>query len=120
MAAAIGKPRISDYIERFTDVFRPERGQASETGPGWYTALAIFITVCFYFVLKQKSLGWAMLLIHWSVQRQGAVDRCVGRYFGDGGYSNKPVNSRFDFGSVKLYYGDNWSEIVVGKFLFFL
>jgi hypothetical protein len=104
MAAAIGKPRISDYIERFTEVFRPERGQASETGPGWYTALlvlygvyyifniysvtkylvylhrcvackpdmagvwwnlglAIFITVCFYFVLKQRSLGWAMLLI---------------------------------------------------------
>jgi hypothetical protein len=102
MAAAIGKPRIGDYIERFTEVFRPDRGQASETGPGWYTALlvfygvyyiiniysvtkylvylhrcetcmpdmagigwnlalAVFITVCFYFVLKQKSLGWAML-----------------------------------------------------------
>lgn len=104
MAAAIGKPRITDYIERFTEVFRPERGQASEAGPGWYTlllvlygvyyifniysvtrylvylhrcktcmpdnagigwnlSLAIFNTLCFYHVLKQRSLGWAMLLI---------------------------------------------------------
>ena len=104
MAAAIGKPRFTDYIERFTEVFRPERGQASEAGPGWYTlllvlygiyyifniysvtrylvylhrcetclpdkagigwnlSLASFITICFYLVLKQKSVGWAMLVI---------------------------------------------------------
>jgi hypothetical protein len=104
MAAAIGKPRISDYIERLIDVFRPERGQASDAGPAWYTilllfygvyyifniyaainyfvylhrcetclpdevgkmlnyCLAIYITVCFYFVLKQKSVGWVMLIV---------------------------------------------------------
>ena len=104
MAAAIGKPRISDYIERMTEVFRPERGDSSEATPVWFMVLLVlyglyfivnmyafirllfafhrcidcaldirvigwsilfevYVTVCFYLLLKQKFLGWTLLFI---------------------------------------------------------
>jgi hypothetical protein len=121
MAAAIGKPRITDYIERFAEEFRPERGQASETGPWWFTLLLacyglyytvnmyafirllfllhrcidcvpdvrvmvwsvffeVYVTVCFYFMLKQKWLGWAMLFLQTIVQGLGQLSRLFYAY----------------------------------------
>jgi len=121
MAAAIGKLRITDYIERFAEEFRPERGQASETGPWWLTVLLVFygiyytvnmyafirllfllhrcidcvpdvrvmvwsvffevyVTVCFYFMLKQKWLGWAMLFLQTIVQGLGQLSRLFYAY----------------------------------------
>jgi hypothetical protein len=109
MAAAIGKPRIGDYIERMTEVFRPERGKASEAAPGWFSVLLLFyglyyivnmyafirllfllhrcincvpdarvmlwsiffevyVTVCFYLLLKQKRLGWILLFLQVVIQ----------------------------------------------------
>jgi hypothetical protein len=56
MAAAIGKPRISDYIERMTEVFRPERGDESVSSPPWFKLLlvsyGIYYTVNIYFFMR--------------------------------------------------------------------
>src|ERR1700722_10225506 len=50
MAAAIGKPRISDYIERMTEVFRPEPGKESEAAPGWFMVLLVLYGL--YYIFK--------------------------------------------------------------------
>jgi hypothetical protein len=109
MAAATGKPRISDYIERITEVFRPERSDRPEGAPVWFMVLLVFyglyymvnmyafirllfllhrcidcvpemrvmlwsiffevyVTVCFYLLLKQKKLGWTLLFIQVVIQ----------------------------------------------------
>jgi hypothetical protein len=56
MVAAIGKPRIGDYIERMTEVFRPERGDGSASSPPWFKLLlvvyGIFYTVNIYSVIR--------------------------------------------------------------------
>jgi hypothetical protein len=49
MAAAIGKPRIGDYLERMTEVFRPERGRAYEATPRWYTVLLVLYGIYYIF-----------------------------------------------------------------------
>jgi hypothetical protein len=59
MAAAIGKPRISDYIERMTEVFRPERGDGSASTPAWFKLLlvlyGIYYTVNIYSIIRYMA-----------------------------------------------------------------
>ena len=54
MAAAIDKPRISDYIERMTEVFRPERGERSAPSPPWFKLLLICYGI--YYVVNIYSI----------------------------------------------------------------
>jgi hypothetical protein len=49
MAAAIGKPRIADYLERFVEPFLPERGKVSEASPGWYTVMLVLYGIYLVF-----------------------------------------------------------------------
>jgi hypothetical protein len=55
MAAAIGKPKVTDYLERFTEVFRPERGRPGEAAPGWYTVLLVLYGLFFVFIVYSAT-----------------------------------------------------------------
>jgi hypothetical protein len=56
--------------------------------------------VCGRGLLFAAAGCYCVLWCHRSDQRQGVVDRCVGRYSGDGAYVNL-VNPKLDFGFTR-------------------
>jgi hypothetical protein len=75
MAAAIGRPRIGDYIERITEVFRPERGDGSASSPPWFQLLLVCYGI--YYTVNIYSIIRYMVWLHRCIDCVAAVGAIV-------------------------------------------
>jgi len=63
MAAAIGKPRVSDYIERITELFRPDRSDGPVVySPPWFKLLLVLYGI--YYTVNLYSVIRYMVFLH--------------------------------------------------------